>query len=363
VNYTIQTPRILVVGAGASGLAFALECASRGIRVRMIERRPYRSSIEKATGVAAGVWSQLSKFGLSPTSVASAIPMRNFVFHDDARLVANISVPEINGAPPAHLYPQGELERHLESALSSHGVDVEYGRTFVSYVEHDKEVRVRICEDGETESLDAFDWVIGADGAHSAVRQAAKMRLIGRDYPENWSVAEASTDEWPSDAQAQLFLRSDGVGLFLSQPTVGVVQGILNAPNAAETLKTHFSDAEIRYERDFQVALKRVRSPRKGRIWLVGDAAHVQSPVGGQGLNLAIWDGITLAEGLLAGNLRIERTLAKRARLVLFFTDFDYRMLASKNTVIRFARNKYWALAAQHPAIAKWFFKVISGVW
>lgn len=290
--------------------------------------------------------------------------MRNFAFHDDGRLVANVPVPEIDGEPPAHLYPQGELERYLEEALSSRGVEVEYDTAFISYEASGTSVRVGIRDEGqEVERTEEFDWVVGADGAHSAVRQAAGMPFVGRDYPETWSVAEISTRKWPSDAQAQLFLRSDGVGLFLSQPTSGVVQGILNAPNVSKALHAHFPDAELRYERDFRVTLRRVRSPRTGRVWLIGDAAHVQSPVGGQGLNLAIWDGITLAEGLLAGDLTVERVLARRARTVLLFTDFDYRMLATKSRLVRSVRNRYWAYAAKHPALARWFFKLISGGW
>lgn len=354
----------MVVGGGASGLAFALECARRGIHVRIIDKRPTRSMVEKATGVAAGVWNQLSHFGVSPKTVATAIPMRNFIFYDDRKLIANVPVPAIDGDPPAHLYPQGELEKQLEAALSANGIQIEYNTEFLSYEETENPVFVTVRNNsGELTNVGPFDWVIGADGARSVVRTAANIPFVGRNYPEKWSVAEVATGRWPSNAQAQLYLQSSGVGLFLSQPTLGVVQGILNAENVAEELFSHFSDAELRYERHFSVALKRVPSPRKGRIWLIGDAAHVQSPVGGQGLNLAIWDGITLAEALSAGNLGVERTLAKRARKVLFFTDFDYRMLATKHPFIRFVRNKYWAYAAKHPAVARWFFKIISGVW
>ena len=119
----------------------------------------------------------------------------------------------------------------------------------------------------------------------------------------------------------------------------------------------------MKYERNFRVSLRRVPRPRIGRAWLIGDAAHVQSPVGGQGLNLAIWDGITLAEALLDNDLTVEERLAARARKVLFFTDFDYRMLATRVWLLRRLRNSYWRFAAGNPIVAKWFFKIISGVW
>lgn len=355
---------VLVVGAGASGLAFALECAHHNICVHIIDKRPNRSMIGKATGVSAGVWGQLAKFGISPDSSGNAIPMRNFIFYDDGKLVANVPVPKINGVPPAYLYPQGELERQMETALSDLGIKIDYGLEFLSYEETDGRVDATIKTSlGEVRHLGPYKMIIGADGAHSAVRESAGIPFLGREYPESWSVAEVATNQWSPDAQAKLFLQSNGVGLFLSQPSPGTVQGILNDRHAAKELLSHFSDGSLLYERCFKVSLKRVPSPRKGHIWLIGDAAHVQSPVGGQGLNLAIWDGITLAKAISIGNLGVDTTLAHRAKLVLRFTHFDYRMLSSKNRFIRLLRNTYWEFSAKHPRVSKWFFKIISGFW
>lgn len=320
--------------------------------------------MEKATGIAQGVWRALAPYGITSDVIADAIPMRHFVFHDNDKVVANVPVPAANGNPPAHLYPQGALEQRMEQALKRYGVFVEYGVTFKSIEENGDDIRVTLLHGtAQTPEIFVGQWVIGADGAHSDVRQTIGLPFPGRDYPENWSVAEISTSKWPVNIQAQLFLQSNGVGLFLSQPSSGVVQGILNGPGAATALQDKFADADIRYERNFKVALRRVPTPRLGRVWLIGDAAHIQSPVGGQGLNLAIWDGITLAEGLMRGDLTVERKLGRRSRIVLAFTDFDYRMLASRNGAVRWARNYYWSVAARHPIIAQWFFKMISGVW
>lgn len=150
--------------------------------------------------------------------------------------------------------------------------------------------------------------------------------------------------------------------MFLSHPRPHLVQGILNAPNAASHLFGHFPNAILEYERHFKVSLRRVETPRAGRVWLIGDAAHTQSPVGGQGLNLAIWDGITLAQGLLNNDLSVEKKLAKRAKRTLFFTHFDYYMLANNNYLIQGLRNLYWRIAVRYPIISRWFFKLISGV-
>lgn len=210
-------PRILVVGGGASGLALALACARRGVAVRIIEKRPARSHIQKATGVAQEAWHQLARFGVTQRIISTALPMRHFIFHDDERLVANVPVPLGRGQAPAHLYPQASLELAMEQALAAYGVRVEYGVAFASVTQAHESAAVTLAHaGGEAETVEV-DWLVGADGSHSSVRSCIGMPCVGKDYPEDWSVADIATRQWPDDVQAQLFLRSDGVGLFLSQ--------------------------------------------------------------------------------------------------------------------------------------------------
>jgi 2-polyprenyl-6-methoxyphenol hydroxylase-like FAD-dependent oxidoreductase len=358
----VHFARVLIVGGGASGLACALSCARLGVAVRIVEKRVSRTSVQKATGVAQGVWHQLADFGITEKVISEAIPMRRFVFHDDASLVADIRVPNVNGEPPAHLYPQAMLEQAMEDALASYGVKVEYGRTFIGVVENAHGIKANVSNGQETEVIEA-DWLVAADGSRSAVRSFLNVPFVGCDYPEEWSVAEIETREWPQDTQAQLFLQADGVGLFLSQPRRGVIQGILNAKGVALRLSHMFRDAKLVYEREFRVSLRRVPSPRMGRVWFIGDAAHVQSPVGGQGLNLAVWDGVTLGRALAQNQTEVEEALRNRARSVLRFTHFDYLMLSTKWRSVQYLRNSYWKFAARFPRSAAWFFRLISGTW
>ena len=353
----------LVIGAGPSGLIFALECARKGKKVRIIDKRKERGSLNKATGLAAGAIEWLKPYSFMDEIIRDSSPMKGFVFHDNENLIARVSVPKVDNNPPAYMYQQIDIERHMERELQKYDIQVEYGTEFVSINENSEN---RLSVKLVTNDLEAdfiFDWVIGADGAHSKVRKEAGFSFVGRDYPEEWSVAEITTNNWPDDIQAQLFLKSDGIGLFLSNPTKNTVQGILNSPNVGKQLISKFPGGVVNYERAFKVSLRRVTSPRKNCIWLIGDAAHVQSPVGGQGLNLALWDGVTLAKALLENNLSVESVLAKRAKKVLMFTDFDYRMLSTKSSLIRLFRNYYWKLAIRFPLISKWFFQTISGKW
>lgn len=351
---------VLIIGAGPAGMACALALTQRGFNVSIVDRRIQRSPVAKATGVNLRCSLWLAEQGIDLR--AEAIPMRHFVFHDEEELVANVELPMLAGEPPAYLFPQAELERRMESTLLKHGVSVRYGLTLSAIDERDGKPRIRLQAPDGTCTTEEADWVIGADGGHSTLRKMLGVPFVGRDYPEAWQVAEVETANWDNNAQARLYLHGDGCGLFLSQPSPGVVQGILNGPDVVSAIRAKLPDARVRYVRDFRVALRRVQTPRHGRFWLIGDAAHTQSPVGGQGLNLAIRDAVTLGSSLgIQPPESIERQLITQARQTLMFTDFDYRMLSTRSRLLRYARNGYWKLASRHTWIAHWFFKLIAG--
>ena len=354
---------VLIVGAGPSGMLCALALFKAGVPVRIIDKRSERSCISKATGVSLGTIKALKELGFSASITRLMTPMSRFVFYEDNKLIADMSIPLLNDDPPAYLYPQLKLEKLIENKLNKKGVFVEYQSEIVSI---DNDNNMFAVADIQLPDRDIcrskFKWIIGADGAHSTVREISGFEFKGRVYPEDWSVAEIEVDSWTKEIQAKLFLGSNGVGLFLSNPQLGVVQGILNAPNVGQVLREKYPNAKFNYEREFKVSLKRVSTPRKNRVWVIGDAAHVQSPVGGQGLNLAIADAMILSRWLELDENYAERQLMKQAKKTLLFTDFDYRMLATKAWGLRILRNKYWGLAARYPLISRWFFKSISGV-
>jgi 2-polyprenyl-6-methoxyphenol hydroxylase-like FAD-dependent oxidoreductase len=355
---------VLIVGAGPSGLVCALSLTKSGIPVRLIEKRTHRGSFSKATGVSLGTIRALKWMGLSKDITNIMTPMRRFIFYEDNNLISDISIPLIgNNEPPAYLFPQLDLEIIIERELNQLGIFVEYGST-VEKIDNNQQqyVNAEIRRfDGEISAMQA-KWIIGADGAHSTVRDLCGFEFIGREYPEEWSVAEIETSEWSNEIQAKLHLGSNGVGLFLSNPKADIIQGILNAPNVGDVLAEMFPNAKLNYQRSFKVSLKRVLRPRKNRVWVIGDAAHVQSPVGGQGLNLAVADAIILSNWLYSREVYAETYLASLAKRTLWFTDFDYKMLATKSYVLRMLRNKYWAVASRFPSISRWFFKSISGI-
>lgn len=355
--------KVLIVGAGPSGMICALSLSKAGIPVRIIERRNERGGISKATGVSLGTINALKDLGFSDEITSQMTPMGRFVFYEDNKLISDMLIPTLDGKPPAYLYPQIKLEKIIERELNKEGVFVEYNSS-IEGIENDGEyfAKANIKLSNEYYEEETFQWIIGADGAHSRVRDICKFEFKGKVYPEDWSVAEIKLDNWEDEIQAKLYLGSNGVGLFLSNPEPGVVQAILNGPNVGAVLREKYPESEFTYERGFKASLKRVATPRKNRVWVIGDAAHVQSPVGGQGLNLAVADAIILSRWLNKNENYAELKLSNQARKTLLFTDFDYKMLATKLWGVRFIRNTYWSMAEKYPVISRWFFKSISGV-
>jgi len=358
-----EDQNVLIVGAGPSGMVCALSLVKTGMTVRIIDRRNERGGISKATGVSLGTIKALVELGIPEDITQAMTPMGRFIFYEDNNLISDLRIPLVSNDPPAYLYPQQKLEIIIEKELNKNGIYVEYGSEIEDICNANTlfaDVKIKLPDGNIDRSK--FKWVVGADGAHSTVREICEFEFKGRTYPEEWSVSEIKIDDWVQGVQAQLFLGSNGVGLFLSNPELGVVQGILNGPNVGDRLREKYPKAKFSYERKFKVSLKRVATPRKNRVWVIGDAAHVQSPVGGQGLNLAIADAMILATWLENDVVYAEKRLARQARKTLLFTDFDYKMLATKVWIVRIIRNVYWGMAAKYPAISRWFFKSISGI-
>ncbi len=340
----------------------ALSLINSGKVVEIIDKRTKRNVISKATGVSLGTIKALTELGFPDTMTDLMTPMSHFVFYDDNKLISDLKIPLLNNEPPAYLFPQLKLEKLIENELNSKGLFIQYDTSIQNIDNQESFAEVVLKQPGGNLLQKRFKRIIGADGAHSKVRELAEFQFKGRVYPEQWSVAEIETKSWDKRIQAKLFLSSNGTGLFLSNPEKVVIQGILNAPDIENRLKEKFPDAKFNYAREFKVSLKKVTSPKKKSVWLIGDAAHVQSPVGGQGLNLAITDAIILTKSLDINEKKAEIQLAMQAKTTLFFTDFDYRMLATKNILLRKIRNEYWRLASKSPWISRWFFKTISGI-
>jgi 2-polyprenyl-6-methoxyphenol hydroxylase-like FAD-dependent oxidoreductase len=196
---------------------------------------------------------------------------------------------------------QAETERTLEQRLAEHGIRVEWSTEFTGFDAAPDRVRARLVADGEERVVEAR-YLIGADGAHSAVRHALGLAFRGTTDPSPWWLVDVRMD-WPfGTAELSLFARPAAVlGVIPIEP--GLFRLVSNGPEPLELLPRGSNLREEVWRSAFRISYRQVASYQVGRVFLAGDAAHVHSPVGARGMNLGIEDGTVLARKIVQGGL------------------------------------------------------------
>ena len=202
---------VLVVGAGPTGLAAALELARHGQAVRIIDKNATRSQNSKAIGVNARTLELMEPSGVTERLLAAGLRLRRFNFRSAEGLLATVDLGRVR-----HRYNfmlallQAETERILEQRLAEHGTQVEWSTEFTSFEAAPDRVRARLVGD-DGERLVEARCLIGADGAHSAVRHALGLPFHGTTDPSPWWLVDVRMD-WPfGTAELNLFARPAAV--------------------------------------------------------------------------------------------------------------------------------------------------------
>jgi 2-polyprenyl-6-methoxyphenol hydroxylase-like FAD-dependent oxidoreductase len=293
---------VLVVGAGPTGLAAALELARRGRAVRIVDQKEARSQRSKAIGVNARTLELLEPSGVSTRLLASGLHLRRLNFRSGGRLLATIELSRAE-----HRYDfmlallQAETERLLEQALAEHGVEVGWSTTFQALEAGDDRVRARLSAGGVEQAVEA-DYLIGADGAHSAVRHALGLAFDGTTDPVEWWLVDVRMD-WRFAPDEMSVFASPAAVLAVIPIEPGLFRLVSNGPDPLDLLPQGAAVREEVWRSAFRISYRQVASYRQGRVLLAGDAAHVHSPVGARGMNLGIEDGTLLARKLVEGGL------------------------------------------------------------
>lgn len=352
---------VLIVGAGPVGLFLANECARRGIRWELVEARAGQSEHSKALAVMprtmeifdmAGVAAPFLKVANQVTSIAMVKPERTL-----ARM--NFE-PEGTPYPFVAMVPQDVTERLLVEELRGKGGDVEYETSFVSGVEQDDCVCVTLDRNGQRRELKA-GYVVGCDGAHSAVRHLLGLQFHGEAYDSSFILADMETNDVLAADEMQLCPSERGpLAIFPMSSTRRRLVATVARPQAdppslelvqrllAERGPGEMKARSIHWSSDFRVHHRQVTHLRVGRIFLAGDAAHIHSPIGGQGMNTGLHDVWNLvwkldlavrgrASALLIDSYNAERTPA--IRKVIEMTHLMTRALATANRLAQAARD------------------------
>ena len=307
---------VLVVGAGPTGLVMAFELAARGVSSRIIDKAPVRSERSRALVIQARSLELLQKMGVAEELVARGrrtIKATPFV---EERPAANLEFGDIgvDDTPyPFLLFvSQAETERVLEKHLESLGVKVERPVELLTFKEDAETVSARLRHgDGREETVRAR-YVVGADGAHSTVRHTLGLSFRGDAYPQDFVLADTEIAWSGEDDRLYFFLSRKG--LMAVFPLAGPSTYRLIATRAEKAppdagdptleefqqLATELCPFPVRLHDPswlarFRLHHRGVDSYRSGRAFVAGDAAHIHSPAGGQGMNTGIQDSYNLA--------------------------------------------------------------------
>jgi len=298
---------VVVVGAGPTGCTVAAEVARTGARVTLLDRHAEPSPLSRAFGVHARTLEQLDSRGLADELVATGTPV------DRLQLVgrAGIDLSQLPTRFPFVLMtPQVHVDRLLERHARDCGVRVERGVTVTGLGQDD---------DGVTVTAGDRSWrarhVVGADGVHSTVRQLAGIGFPGRSVLRSVVLADVRLDLPPGDLRVDVdehgfgFLAPFGDGWFRligwdrrHQPATDAP---VQAAEVAGLLGRVFGlpAGEVRWSSRFASDERQAPAYRAGRVLLAGDAAHVHSPAGGQGMNTGIQDAFNLGWRLATDDL------------------------------------------------------------
>jgi 2-polyprenyl-6-methoxyphenol hydroxylase-like FAD-dependent oxidoreductase len=294
---------ILIVGAGPVGLFLANECARRGLRWRLIEARSSQSVHSKALAIFPRTLEIFDMAGLVAPFLDAANRVTSVAVLAHGRALARVRfAPAESPYPFIAMVPQDVTERVLVEALGRRGGRVEYDTTFVSAEQQDDGVSVTVDRRGEPATLRA-SLVVGCDGAHSAVRHLLHVPFEGAAYAAPFILADVeATDALPADEVHLCPSEFGPVAIFPMSatrrrvvatiehpegdaPSLDLVRRILaqRGPVGIEARVLHWSSY-------FRIHHRFARQLRSGRIFIAGDAAHIHSPFGGQGMNVGLHD-------------------------------------------------------------------------
>lgn len=301
MNGSSERP-VLVIGAGPTGLATALELARLGRAVRIVDQSARRSQHSKAIGVNARTLELLEPSGVSERLLAAGLRIRRLNLRSADRRLATIELARVG-----HRYDfmlallQAETERILEQRLAELGTVVEWSTALVGLETAADRVLARLVGDRQERTVEA-DLLVGADGAHSAVRDALALPFHGTTDRAEWWLVDVRMD-WPLPAaEVQLFARPAAVlGVIPIEP--GLFRLVSNGPDPLDLLPPGSQVREEVWRSSFRISYRQVPRYGAGRVFLAGDAAHVHSPVGARGMNLGIEDGTILARKIAHGDV------------------------------------------------------------
>ena len=382
---------VLIVGAGPTGLVLALWLTAMGVPVRIIDKAGRPGTSSRALALHARTLELYRQLDLADDVVARGHHVSAATLWVKGKKIRRIA-PRQTGedlTPYARLqiFPQDEHEQLLIDRLAAMGVTVERAVALLDYREEDAKIVARLATpEGEEELRCAY--LMGADGARSTVRRIMGLSFPGSTYTQVFYVADIEGSGPAMDGELHADIDwTDPLGVFpLKKRGRARLIGTVADRPGVEALS--FADVAARATRHMRIDVERVNwfsvyrvhkrvaeHFRKGRAFLLGDAAHIHSPAGGQGMNTGIGDAINLAWKLAsvlkggADESLLDTYEAERigfAHQLLVTTDRMFGFMTSTGKLAEIVR--VWLLPYVLPALAgirpfrEWRFRSVSQI-
>ena len=370
--------QVLVVGAGPTGLTLAVQLLARGIRTRIIDKHAAPLPYSRALGLQARTLELLDTMGLAEAFIDAGHQVHGLRMYSGRRTLVRLAFAH-NGSRFSYVLhlPQQETENLLRARFIELGGTVERGIELVGFSANECGVDVKLRDAVGHTTETSVDYVVGCDGANSRVRHDLGLPFVGQPYPQDWLLADVELDGVGSDDAVHLFFRPNGLPLSCipmggrrwrvvmpnsgdrggAPPTFEEIQELV-----AQRAPWSLTMSDPTWLSCFRSQLRAATSYRRGRVLLAGDAAHVHSPAGGQGMNTGMLDADNLAwklalvaDGRASDGLldTYEQERIPVASGVLGFTDKLVGLLTMRHPVKRAVRDTLLPAATALPVVQR----------
>ncbi len=376
---------VLIVGAGPTGLALATSLAQAGVDHVLIDKLAVGQITSRAAVIHAHTLEALETLGVADRLCETGLKLTRFSIRDRDRTLVQLG---FDALPSKFSYllmtPQDTTERVLAERHEQLGGRIRRGVAAERIEQHNDYVRAWLREGDVDRAIDAR-YVVGADGMHSIVRESAGIDFDGTQYAHSFVLADVKMDWKPGRDEVFLFFTEHGPLVVAPLPNGNfrIVVAMEHAPEHPDVAciqkviddygptKANATVSRVDWSSRFRIHHRLAKSYRRGRLFIMGDAAHVHSPAGGQGMNTGLVDATVLGRvlaGVVSG-VHPEETLDAYEQLrrpaaskVLELAEGLTQMAMTHGALARQARNARLSVINYLPPVKRALTMNLSGL-